>query len=111
MRDRPHNVLDVESEVWVADSKNRVVAIFLLPVWLLALSGRSFLPYFGPCCCRIAYLGHGMLPIRKLGATYINLWTGSKIQKPEVLSKMPEIIRNVVKFTVIRKMRDKKVAD
>ena len=24
---------------------------------------------------------------------------------------MPEMVRNVVKFTVIRKMRDKKVAD
>ena len=52
-----------------------------------------------------------MLPIRKLGAIYINLWTGSRIQKPEVLFKMPEIVRNVVKFTVIRKMRYKNVAD
>jgi len=51
-----------------------------------------------------------MLPMRKKGATYLNLWTGSRIQKPEVLSKMPEMVRNVVKFTVIRKMRDKKVA-
>jgi len=49
--------------------------------------------------------------VRKLGATNLNLWTGSRIQKPEVLSKMPEKVRNVVKFTVIRKMRDKKVAD
>ena len=40
-----------------------------------------------------------------------NLWTGSRIQKPEVLSKMLEKVRNVVKFIVIRKMRDKKVAD
>ena len=49
--------------------------------------------------------------MRKLGATNLNLWTGSRIQKPEVLSKMPEIVRNVVKFNVIRKMRDKIVAD
>ena len=48
--------------------------------------------------------------MRKLGATNLNLWTGSRIQKPEVVSKMLEIVRNVVKFNVIRKMRDKKVA-
>ena len=52
-----------------------------------------------------------MLPMRKLGATNLNLWTGSRIQKPEVLSKMSEKVRNVVKFTFIRKMRDKTVAD
>ena len=46
--------------------------------------------------------------MRKLGATNLNLWTGSRIQKPEVLSKMPEMVQNVVKFNVIRKMRDKK---
>ena len=48
--------------------------------------------------------------MRKLGATNLNLWTGSRIQKPEVVSKMLEIVRNV-KFNVIRKMRDKNVAD
>ena len=47
--------------------------------------------------------------MRKLGATNLNLWTGSRIQKPEVVSKMPEMVQNVVKFNVIRKMRDKKV--
>ena len=52
-----------------------------------------------------------MLPMRKLGATNLNLWTGSRIQKPEVLSKMSEKVRNVVKFTFIRKMREKTVAD
>jgi len=49
--------------------------------------------------------------MRKLGATNLSQWTGSRIQKPEVVSKMPEIVRNVVKFNVIRKMRDKNVAD
>jgi len=44
-----------------------------------------------------------MLPIRKSGATNLNLWTGSRIQKLEVLSKISEKVRNVVKFTVIRK--------
>jgi len=47
--------------------------------------------------------------MRKLGATNLNLWTGSRIQKPEVVSKMPEMVQNVVKFNVIRKMRDEKV--
>jgi len=47
--------------------------------------------------------------MRKLGATNLNLWTGSRIQKPEVVSKMPEMVQNVVKFTVIRQIRDKKV--
>jgi len=30
-----------------------------------------------------------------------------KIQKPEVLSKMPEMVRNAVKIIFIRKMREK----
>jgi len=37
--------------------------------------------------------------MRELGATNLNLWTGSRIQKPEVHSKIPESVRNVVKFT------------
>jgi len=49
--------------------------------------------------------------MRELGATNLNLWTGSRIQKPEVVSKMPEMVRNVVKFTVIRKVLDKKVVE
>jgi len=48
-----------------------------------------------------------MLPISKPGATNVNVWTGSRIQKPEVLSKMPEMVRNVVKLTAIRKTRVK----
>ena len=31
-------------------------------------------------------------------------WPGSTIQKPEVLSKVPEMVRNAVKFIFIRKM-------
>ena len=95
----------------MAESKNRVAAIFLLPVWPVALPGRSFLPYSDPYGCRIADRRLHMLPMRKPGATNLNLWTGSGIQKPEVLSKMSEIVRNVVKFAVIQKMRDKTVAD
>jgi len=50
-----------------------------------------------------------MLPIRTTDATNLNLWTGNKSGKPEVLLKMPEIVLNAVKFTFIRKMRNKMV--
>ena len=46
-----------------------------------------------------------MLSIRKLSATNLNMWTGSTIQKPEVLSKVPKMVQNVMKLTVIRKTR------
>ena len=46
-----------------------------------------------------------MLSIRKPGAPNLNLWPESTIQKPEVLSKVPEMVRNVVKLIVIRKTR------
>ena len=49
------------------------------------------LQFSGLYGCRIAYLGHGMHPRKKAGVTYVNLWTGSRIQKPEVLSKMTEM--------------------
>jgi len=75
--------------------------------WPLALPGRYFLPYFGAYDCRIAHRRLDMLPMRKLGATNVNLWTDSKFQKPEVLLQMPEKVRIVIKFTVIRKMRHK----
>ena len=48
-----------------------------------------------------------MLSIRTSGAQNLNLWQGSTIQKPEVLTKVPEMVRNVVKLTVIQKMRVK----
>jgi len=48
-----------------------------------------------------------MLPIRKTDATNLNLWSGSRSRKPELLSQMPEIVRNAVKFTFIRKVCDK----
>ena len=41
------------------------------------------------------------------GAPYLNLWPRSTIQKPEVLTQVPEMVRNVVKLTVIRKTRVK----
>ena len=50
-----------------------------------------------------------MLSIRKLGALNLNLWTGSTVQKPELLSKVPDMVRNVVKLIVIRKTRVKVV--
>ena len=92
-------------------SQKKFFAIFLLPVWPLQPPGRSFLSFSVPYGGRIADRRLENLPMRKLGATYLNLWTGSRNQKPEVLSKMPEIVRNVVKCNVIRKMRDRNVAD
>ena len=48
-----------------------------------------------------------MLSVRKPGAPNLNLWTRSTVQKPEILTKVPEMIRNVVKLRVIRKTRVK----
>jgi len=95
-------LLDI-SKVAVAESEKRVAAIFLLPVWPLQPPGRSFLPYSGLYCRRIAHRRLEMLPIRKRGAPNLNLWPESTIQKPEVLSKVHEMVRKVVKLTVIRK--------
>jgi len=99
--------LEVEQEIGNFKSKYRVAAIFLLPVWPVAPPGCSFLPHSGPYCRRIEHRRLEMLPIRKPGATNLNLWTGSRIQKPEVLSKVTETVRNIVKFTTIQKMREK----
>jgi len=48
------------------------------------------------CSLRLPYRRQtlDMLPISKLGATNLHLWTGSTL-------KMPEMVRNAVKFTVI----------
>jgi len=42
-----------------------------------------------------------------LGAKSLKVWTGSRNRKPEVLSKVSEMSRNVVKITVIRKILEK----
>jgi len=83
----------------VAVSEKRVAAIFLLPVWPLEPPGRSFLPYSGLYCRGIAHRRLEMLSIRKPGAPSLNLWPESTIQKPEVLSKVPEMVGKVVKLT------------
>jgi len=44
---------------------------------------------------------------KNTGCTKSKSWPGSTIQKPEVLSKVPEMVRNAVKFIFIRKMREK----
>ena len=88
-------------KVGVAESEKRVAAIFLLPIWLLQPPGRSFLPYSGLPCRRIAHRRLEMLSIRKPGAPDLNLLPESTIQKQEVLSKVPEIIRKVVKLIVL----------
>ena len=96
-----------KSKLGVAESEKWVAAIFLLPVWPLEPPGRSFLPYSGLHCRRIAHGRLEMLSTRKPGAPNLNLWPGSTVQKPEVLSKVPGMVRNVVKLTVIRKTRVK----
>ena len=65
------------------------------------------MPHSGPYGCRIADRRLEMLPIRKTDATNLNLWSGSRSRKLELLSQMPEIVRNAVKFTFIRKVCDK----
>ena len=96
-------LLFVKSEFGVAKSEKRVAAIFLLPVWPLKPPGRSFLPYSGLYCCGIAHGRLEILSIRKPGAPNLNLWPGSTVQKPEVLSKVPEMVQKVVKLTLIQK--------
>ena len=62
-----------KSKLGVAESEKRVAAIFLLPVWSLEPPGRSFLPYSGLYCRRIAHERLEMLSIRKSGAPNLNL--------------------------------------
>ena len=64
--------------------------------------GMLFLPYSGLYCHGIAYRRLEMLSVRKLGAPNLNLWPESAIQKPQVLWKVPEMVRKVVKFIVNR---------
>ena len=97
-------LLFVKSKLGVAESEKRVAAIFLLQVWPLEPPGGSFLPNSGLYCHHIA---HRRLEMLSSGATNLNLWPGSTIQKPEVLSKVQEMVRNVLKLTVIRKTRVK----
>ena len=94
-----------KSKVGVAESEKRVAAIFLLPVWPLEPPGRAFLPYSGLYCRGIVHRRLEKLSIRKPGSPDLNLWPESTIQKPEILSKVPEMVRKVVKLTVIRKKR------
>jgi len=63
VRDRLHKVYEVEYEVGVAESEKLASAIFLLPVWPLGPTGRSFLPYSGPYGCSIADNRYEMLPM------------------------------------------------
>ena len=65
------------------------------------------MPYSGLYCRRIAHRWLEMLYIRKPGAPHLNLYPGIIVQKPEVLTKVPEMVRNVVKLTVVRKTRVK----
>ena len=83
-------LLLAKSKVGVAESEKRVAAILLLPV---GPPTRSILHYFGLHGHRIARRRLEMLSIRKPGAPNLNLWPESTIQKPEVLSKVLEMVR------------------
>ena len=96
-------LLLVKSKFGVAESEKRVAAIFLLPVWPFEPSGSSLLLYSGLYCRGITHQRLEMLSIRKRGAPNLNLWSESTIQKPHVLSKVPEMVRKVVKLSVILK--------
>jgi len=96
-------LLLVKSEFWVAESEKRVAAIFLLPVWPLEHPGRSFFTLFWPVLSRYRTSTARNAFYKKTGCTNLNLWPESTIQKPEVLSKVHEMVRKVVKLTVIRK--------
>ena len=89
-------LLSDKSKVGVAESEKRVAAIFLLLVWLLEPQGRSFLTYSRLYCRSIVHRRLEKLSIRKPGAPDLNLWPESTIQKPEVLPKVPEMVRKVV---------------
>ena len=88
-------------------SEKRVAAIFLLLVWRLEPPVGPFLPYSGLYRRRIAHRRLEMLSIRIPGAPNLNLSPGSTVQKLEVLTKVPEMVRNVVKLIVIQKTRVK----
>ena len=60
VRVRPHNVLGVEQEVGVAESKKWVAAIFLLPVWPLAPYGQAFSSFFAVYSRHFACGGSGI---------------------------------------------------
>ena len=62
-----------KSKVGVAESEKRVAAIFLLPIWLLEPPGRSFFPYSGLHCRRIARGRLEILSVRKTVAPNLNL--------------------------------------
>ena len=96
-------LLLVKSKFRVAELEKRVATIFLLPVWPIEPPGGSFLQYSGPYGCSIADSRFEMLPTTKSAASGLNMWPRSTIQKPEVLTKVPEMVRSVVKLTVIRK--------
>ena len=79
----------VKSEFGSLSQRNGSPSYFYF-VWPLEPPGRSFLPHSGLYCRGIAHRRLEML-------------SESTIQKPEVRSKVPEMVRKVVKLSVIRK--------
>ena len=96
-----------KSTVWVDESEKRVTAIFLLPVWPLEPPERSFFALFWPVLSPYCTSTVRNAFYKDSGCAKSKSWPGSTIEKPEVHSKMPEVVRNAVKFIFIRKMREK----
>jgi len=92
-----------KSKVGLAESEKLIAAIFILPGLASRAPGVLLLPYSGLYCRGIIHRRLEKLSIRKPGAPDLNLWPESSIQKLEILSKVPEMVRKLVKLTVIRK--------
>ena len=79
-----------KSKVGVAEPENRVAAIFLIPVWPLEPPGRSFLPYSGMYCRRIAHRRLEMVSIRIPGAQNLNLGPEVQFRNRKYFQKCPK---------------------
>jgi len=95
-------LLLVKSEFGVAESEKRVASIFLLPIWPREPPGRSFCLILA-CIAQYRTSTARKAFYKKPGAPDLNLWPESTIQKKVVITKVPEMVRKVVKLTVIRK--------
>ena len=96
-------LLLVKSEFGVAESEKTGCRHISTSCLASRAPGALFLPYSRLYCRSIVHRRLEKLSVRKQGAPDLNLWPESTIQKPEVLPKVPEMVRKVVKLTVIRK--------
>ena len=79
-----------KSKVGVAKSRNWVAAIFLLPVWPLAPSECSLLPYSASYRRLIAHRRLEMLSIRTSGAQNLNLGPEVQFRNRKYFQKCPK---------------------